>query len=88
MAACALSLLWLFALVELESGARTGSPPGLDWPLSCPFTYTAGIVIAVHPYRWFPDLSTDVLRQRYLVFDGSKLPPHAYAASDVGRITH
>ncbi|CAK0799800.1 unnamed protein product [Prorocentrum cordatum] len=48
---------------------------------SCPYTYTADIVIAVNPYRWFPDLYTDEKRKEYLVFDRSKLSPHAYATS-------
>lgn len=48
---------------------------------SCPYTYTADIVIAMNPYRWFPELFTDEKRKEYLVFDRSKLPPHAYATS-------
>lgn len=48
---------------------------------SCPYTYTADIVIAVNPYRWFPHLYTDEKRKEYLVFDKKALEPHAYAAS-------
>eukprot|EP00930_Biecheleria_cincta_P038623 TRINITY_DN26530_c0_g1_i1.p1 TRINITY_DN26530_c0_g1~~TRINITY_DN26530_c0_g1_i1.p1 ORF type:complete len:1428 (-),score=259.66 TRINITY_DN26530_c0_g1_i1:341-4579(-) len=48
---------------------------------SCPYTYTADIVIAMNPYRWFPELFTDEKRKEYLVFDRSNLPPHAYATS-------
>lgn len=48
---------------------------------SCPYTYTADIVIAVNPYRWFPHLYTEEKRKEYLVFEKSKLEPHAYAAS-------
>eukprot|EP00928_Gymnodinium_smaydae_P031590 TRINITY_DN23142_c0_g1_i1.p1 TRINITY_DN23142_c0_g1~~TRINITY_DN23142_c0_g1_i1.p1 ORF type:complete len:1423 (-),score=232.39 TRINITY_DN23142_c0_g1_i1:56-4324(-) len=48
---------------------------------NCPYTYTADIVIAVNPYRWYPDLYTEEKRKEYLVFDKAKLPPHAYAAS-------
>lgn len=48
---------------------------------TCPYTYTADIVIAVNPYRWFPELYTDEMRKEYLVFDRSKLMPHVYATS-------
>lgn len=48
---------------------------------ACPYTYTADIIIAVNPYRWFPQLYTEEQRKEYLVFDRAKLPPHAYAAS-------
>eukprot|EP00403_Amphidinium_massartii_P028590 CAMPEP_0178393170 /NCGR_PEP_ID=MMETSP0689_2-20121128/12050_1 /TAXON_ID=160604 /ORGANISM="Amphidinium massartii, Strain CS-259" /LENGTH=1441 /DNA_ID=CAMNT_0020013755 /DNA_START=60 /DNA_END=4385 /DNA_ORIENTATION=- len=47
----------------------------------CPYTYTADIVIAVNPYRWYPELYTEEMRKEYLVFDKAKLAPHAYAAS-------
>jgi len=47
----------------------------------CPYTYTADIVIALNPYRWYPELYTDDVRKEYLVFDKAKLPPHAYATS-------
>jgi len=48
---------------------------------NCSYTYTADIVIALNPYRWFPDLYTDEKRKEYLVYDRSKLPPHVYATS-------
>eukprot|EP00971_Amphidinium_carterae_P121456 2405125-Amphidinium_carterae.1 len=35
----------------------------------CPYTYTADIVIAVNPYRWFDNLFTDERRQLYSVAD-------------------
>eukprot|EP00929_Paragymnodinium_shiwhaense_P025618 TRINITY_DN15447_c0_g1_i1.p1 TRINITY_DN15447_c0_g1~~TRINITY_DN15447_c0_g1_i1.p1 ORF type:complete len:1423 (-),score=349.76 TRINITY_DN15447_c0_g1_i1:57-4325(-) len=50
---------------------------------ACPYTYTADIVIAVNPYRWFPQLYSEELRKEYLVFDRAKLTPHVYAASSV-----
>jgi len=48
---------------------------------NCSYTYTADIVIALNPYRWFPDLYTEEKLKEYLVYDRSKLPPHVYATS-------
>eukprot|EP00931_Biecheleriopsis_adriatica_P027585 TRINITY_DN16578_c0_g1_i1.p1 TRINITY_DN16578_c0_g1~~TRINITY_DN16578_c0_g1_i1.p1 ORF type:complete len:1345 (-),score=252.95 TRINITY_DN16578_c0_g1_i1:21-4055(-) len=48
---------------------------------ACSYTYTADIVIAMNPYRWFPQLYTEEKRKEYLVFDRSKLEPHVYATS-------
>ncbi|CAK0877893.1 unnamed protein product [Prorocentrum cordatum] len=48
---------------------------------NCPYTYTADIVIAMNPYRWFPELFTEERRKEYTTFDRAKMPPHAYAAS-------
>jgi len=47
----------------------------------CPYTYTADIVIAVNPYRWFDNLFTDERRQLYSVADRSHLDPHVYNTS-------
>lgn len=48
---------------------------------ACPYTYTADIVIAINPYKWFPDLYTDERRKEYFVFDRSRLAPHVYSTS-------
>eukprot|EP00927_Polykrikos_kofoidii_P057537 TRINITY_DN5167_c0_g1_i1.p1 TRINITY_DN5167_c0_g1~~TRINITY_DN5167_c0_g1_i1.p1 ORF type:complete len:1365 (-),score=320.45 TRINITY_DN5167_c0_g1_i1:45-4139(-) len=48
---------------------------------ACPYTYTADIVIAVNPYRWFPHLFNEEKRKEYLVFDREKLAPHVYSTS-------
>eukprot|EP00929_Paragymnodinium_shiwhaense_P086823 TRINITY_DN47241_c0_g1_i1.p1 TRINITY_DN47241_c0_g1~~TRINITY_DN47241_c0_g1_i1.p1 ORF type:complete len:1373 (+),score=329.81 TRINITY_DN47241_c0_g1_i1:229-4347(+) len=48
---------------------------------SNPYTYTADIVIAMNPYRWFPHLFSEEMRKEYLVFDRDKLTPHVYATS-------
>ncbi|CAJ1395531.1 unnamed protein product [Effrenium voratum] len=50
---------------------------------ACPYTYTADIVIAMNPYRWFPQLYTDEMRKEYLVYDRAKLDPHVYTTSSL-----
>ena len=50
---------------------------------ACPYTYTADIVIAMNPYRWFPQLYTDEMRKEYLVYDRTKLDPHVYTTSSL-----
>ena len=50
---------------------------------ACPYTYTADIVIAMNPYRWFPQLYTDDMRKEYLVYDRTKLDPHVYTTSSL-----
>ena len=50
---------------------------------ACPYTYTADIVIAMNPYRWFPQLYTDEMRKEYLVYDRTKLEPHVYTTSSL-----